>query len=78
MSRTEELRDDPSAGKSGASPSESGTGEKSRTVMADPDTRTEPASQHVPQSSPVPNTLKDLAEARKIKLDRGPVVHKDS
>ena len=73
MSRSEELRDDPSAGKSGASPSGTGTGEKSHTVFADPDTETAPNLEHVPQVPPAPDVIKDLKEARKIRPDRGPV-----
>jgi hypothetical protein len=73
MSRSEELRDDPSAGKSGASPSGTGTGEKSHTVFADPDTQTPPKRGQVPQVPPAPDVPKALDEARKIKPDRGPV-----
>lgn len=55
MARSEELRDDPSAGKSGASPSAPGTGVKSDTVDRDPDTKHPPAPGKLPQSSPVPD-----------------------
>jgi hypothetical protein len=77
MSRTEELRDDPSAGKSGASPSESGSGRKSLTVFADPDTDTRYDPARVPQASPVPDVQRDLEEARKPRPGRGPVARKD-
>jgi hypothetical protein len=75
MSRSEELRDDPSAGKSGASPSGTGTGTKSHTVFADPDTKTPPDLGQVPQVPPVPDVLRDLDEAKKLRQDRGPVSH---
>jgi hypothetical protein len=64
MVRTEEWRDDPSAGKSGASPSDSGSGEKSRTVFADPTTGTRPDPEKIPQASPAPDAIKDLETAR--------------
>lgn len=77
MSRSEELRDDPSAGKSGASPSESGTGHKSRTVFADPDTRSKYGPDQIPQVPPVPDTQRDLAEARKPRPGVGLVRSED-
>lgn len=68
MARTEERRDDPSGGKSGASPSAPGAGVKSHTVDADPDTRI-PAAE-LPQASPVPDVVKTLKEDRSKQRDR--------
>ncbi len=65
MARSEEQRDDPSAGKSGASPSAPGSGEKSRTVEADPDTKIPPEPGSVPEASPVPDVPRTLKEDRK-------------
>ncbi len=62
MARTEERRDDPSAGKSGASPSAPGTGVKSQTVDADPDTRI--PAEDLPQASPVPDVVRTLKEGK--------------
>ncbi|HEU4487110.1 MAG TPA: hypothetical protein VFR96_16630 [Povalibacter sp.] len=62
MARSEEWRDDPSAGKSGASPSAPGTGVKSHTVTQDPDTRQPTPPDKVPQASPVPDVQKVLRE----------------
>lgn len=62
---TEEDRVDPSEGKSDASPSAPGTGRKSETVLADPDTRQPPDPGKLPQSSPVPDVLEVLEEGRK-------------
>ncbi|MBB6093722.1 hypothetical protein HNQ60_002603 [Povalibacter uvarum] len=67
MARTEEGRDDPSAGKSGASPSAPGTGVKSHTVDADPDTRI--PAEELPQASPVPDVVKTLKEDRSKEKD---------
>jgi len=77
MTRSEEDRDDPSAGKSAASPSASGSGVKSRTVMSDPDTQTRYSPDRVAQHAPVPDVAHDLEEARKRRPDRGPVPQKD-
>lgn len=65
MARSEEQRDDPSAGKSGASPSAPGSGEKSRTVDLDPDTKIPPDPDSVPQASPIPDVPQALEEDRK-------------
>lgn len=65
MTRSEEDRDDPSAGKSGASPSAPGSGKKSRTVDVDPDTKIPPDPDSVPQASPVPDVPHALEEDRK-------------
>lgn len=65
MARSEERRDDPSAGKSGASPSAPGSGTKSRTVEVDPDTRIPPAPDSLPQASPAPDVERTLKEDRK-------------
>ncbi len=65
MTRTETDRDDPSDGKSAASPSAPGTGRKSETVNLDPDTDQRRASEKVPQASPVPDVVRALREARK-------------
>ena len=65
MTRTETDRDDPSDGKSGASPSAPGTGVKSETVTADPATDQQRVRDKVPQASPVPDVVRVLAESRK-------------
>ncbi len=77
MSLSEELRDDPSAGKSGASPSDSGTGRKSRTVFEDPDTRSKYGVDQVPQVPPVPDTERDLEESRKPRPGVGLIREED-
>jgi hypothetical protein len=64
MSKTEEARTDPSAGKSGASPSAPGPVKRS-TVMEDPTTDPKAAADSVPQASPVPDVIRALEESRK-------------
>ncbi len=63
MTRTETDRDDPSDGKSGASPSASGTGRKSETVQLDPQTDQLANADKLPQASPVPDVVRALREA---------------
>jgi len=65
MTRTETDRDDPSDGKSGASPSAPGTGMKSETVKADPATDEAKVAGSLPQASPVPDVERALEESRK-------------
>ena len=65
MTTSEEQRDDPSAGKSGASPSAPGSGAKSKTVEVDPDTKIPPDPQSLPQASPAPDVPHALKEDRK-------------
>lgn len=64
MTRTETDRDDPSDGKSGASPSAPGTGVKSETVNVDPDTDPRRVHDKLPQASPAPDVLRALKEDR--------------
>ncbi|HEY6640823.1 hypothetical protein [Povalibacter sp.] len=65
MTRTETDRDDPSDGKSDASPSAPGTGTKSTTVQRDPDTDPVRNAGKLPQASPVPDVLRALKDANK-------------
>lgn len=65
MTRTETDRDDPSDGKSDASPSAPGTGTKSETVNADPATDPAKAAGTLPQASPAPDVERVLHESRK-------------
>ncbi|HMN44139.1 MAG TPA: hypothetical protein PKE27_06195 [Povalibacter sp.] len=65
MTRTETDRDDPSEGKSGASPSAPGTGAKSETVKADPTTDEAKVADTLPQASPVPDVQRALEESRR-------------
>jgi len=64
MTRSEEARDDPSSGKSAASPSAPGSGVKSDTVDQDPSTRHPPDPKKIPQASPVPDVVRQLKEAK--------------
>jgi hypothetical protein len=65
MTRTETDRDDPSDGKSAASPSAPGTGVKSETVNVDPDTDQRRVQDKLPQASPIPDVVRVLKEDRK-------------
>jgi hypothetical protein len=65
MTRTETDRDDPSDGKSAASPSAPGTGVKSDTVSVDPDTDQRRVHDQLPQASPVPDVVRALKEDRR-------------
>jgi hypothetical protein len=65
MTRSETDRDDPSDGKSAASPSAPGAGVKSETVNLDPDTDQQRVHDKLPQASPVPDVVRALREDRR-------------